>query len=605
MKRFIIAVAIALVFTFIVIGVSSVGSIEPKTYEITDADVEVELQRDGSLVVTEELTFDFTGNFQGAYREFPLNGDAEVTDVVVGENGDAYDPGGNTALGSFDRDGTYGFVSRPGAPFRVVWHYNATDEQRTFQVVYRVENAAAITPDSVDVTWTVWGDQWEFWLDHLDATFSAKSGVAPTNAWLRPRSLGVEPDIGDTASVSVDRLPEGENAGMRAVFPPDAISSTRGTSSRTDVDLEGILAEEDKLDEDLGFWDKLANTVSDNVVLLCLLVGGLALLSVLGLVVAARERPTDAPEYLPEPPEDIPPALAYAMAEEGKYDDRIVLATLLDLVDRGYYSSRAAAGEDLDLEIRIAEDRPQGEGLEGYEVATIDFFDKLLGSNSVALGKMSDRIPKHSSVWRSRWEDLNEKLDQAEDAHISWDRDFNGLRVLIVLGVIVVLGVITLLAYSRTHLLAVPLITLVWTLLLIFAVPGSWLKRLMPGPRERQAQWKAFEEWTRDFPRLDDDPPSTLKLWRRILVYAVAFDTAERVAKSGRIPPPVVEEAASSGLWTSYAVGSGFGHGFGGFSSGFSSQVAPQSTSSSGGGGGGFSGGGGGGFSGGGGGGAW
>jgi len=103
--------------------------------------------------------------------------------------------------------------------------------------------------------------------------------------------------------------------------------------------------------------------------------------------------------------------------------------------------------------------------------------------------------------------------------------------------------------------------------------------------------------------RVEDDPPSTLKLWRRILVYAVAFDTAERVAKSGRIPAPVAEEAASSGLWTSYAVGSGFGHGFSGFSSGFSSQVAPESSSS--GGGGGFSGGGGGGFSGGGGGGAW
>jgi hypothetical protein len=82
-----------------------------------------------------------------------------------------------------------------------------------------------------------------------------------------------------------------------------------------------------------------------------------------------------------------------------------------------------------------------------------------------------------------------------------------------------------------------------------------------------------------------------------------ARGTAERVAKSGRIPAPVAEEAASSGLWTSYAVGSGFGHGFSGFSSGFSSQVAPEASSS--GGGGGFSGGGGGGFSGGGGGGAW
>ena len=81
--------------------------------------------------------------------------------------------------------------------------------------------------------------------------------------------------------------------------------------------------------------------------------------------------------------------------------------------------------------------------------------------------------------------------------------------------------------------------------------------RLDPAARERNERWAAFKRWTEDFPRLDDDPPATLKLWRRILVYAVAFGTAERVAKSGRIPAPVAEEAASSGVWTSYAIGAG------------------------------------------------
>jgi uncharacterized membrane protein len=194
-------------------------------------------------------------------------------------------------------------------------------------------------------------------------------------------------------------------------------------------------------------------------------------------------------------------------------------------------------------------------------------------------------------------------LDQAEEGQISWDRDLTGKRFLVALAVTILLGAVTILVFSRTHHLEIPLIALATTLLLIYALPGSYFKRLYPAARQRQAQWSAFEHWTRDFPRLEDDPPSTLKLWRRILVYAVAFDTAERVVKSGRIPAPVAEEASGSGIWTGYAVGSGFGHSFSGFSSGFSSQVAPEASSS--GGGGGFSGGGGGGFSGGGGGGAW
>ncbi len=192
--RLLRALIIAAIFAAAVIGISSISSLEEKHYEITDADVDVELQRDGSLIVTERLTFDFSGNFSGAYREFPLNGGARVTDVVVREGSQEYDAGGNTTLGSFDRPGTYGTISPRGSDFRIVWHYDASDEERTFDVVYRVVDATTVHDDVVDVSWTVWGDQWAFWLDDLDASISARSGVAPERAWLRPRSLGVEPD---------------------------------------------------------------------------------------------------------------------------------------------------------------------------------------------------------------------------------------------------------------------------------------------------------------------------------------------------------------------------------------------------------------------------
>ncbi len=73
------------------------------------------------------------------------------------------------------------------------------------------------------------------------------------------------------------------------------------------------------------------------------------------------------PKYVPEPPEDIPPALAYALATEGAYDDRVVLATLLSLVDRGYYATRTSQEADLDLLIKAADNRPPTDGLEEYE----------------------------------------------------------------------------------------------------------------------------------------------------------------------------------------------------------------------------------------------
>ncbi|MFN8112192.1 MAG: DUF2207 domain-containing protein [Solirubrobacterales bacterium] len=598
-----------LIGALVIIGVVAVAmAIAPsipsaeKEYEIADPDVSVRLQEDGSLLVRESLPFDFTGKFSGAYRDIPLEPGvrittAEVRDAVEGR----YRPGGNTALGSFDRPGTFGTRQDPDG-LRVVWHYSAADETRTFDLIYRVTGATKVHDDVVDVGWNVWGSQWDFWTNDLHASISAASGVAPEQAWIRPRSLGEDVSIGDDASVSIDRVPEGEAVGLRAVFPRDAISSTSGAVVEPGDGLGAIEDEEAALDDDYSFLDRLKNFAVANQILLTLLIAGIALASTIAFCLLARERDTGVPEYLPEPPEDLPPAVGYAIAHEGDYDQRVVLATLMDLVDRGYYESRPAAdSNELDLELKQAERSGGTADLHPYETQVLDFFDELIDGEWVALGAMSDRIPKHSSSWRARWEGMNSSLEDAEEGAITWDRDFRGRRALIALVAFVLFGVLILLVWSRTHLVGVPVTGLVATMLLMFVPPANWLRRLDPVARERNQRWSAFAKWTSDFPRLDDDPPATLKLWRRILVYAVAFGTAERVAKSGRIPAPVVAEASSSGLWTSYAITSGsFGSGFDGFSSGFASQVAPESSSGGGGGGGG-----GGGFSGGGGGGAW
>ncbi len=251
--------------------------------------------------------------------------------------------------------------------------------------------------------------------------------------------------------------------------------------------------------------------------------------------------------------------------------------------------------------IRKAEDRPTAGSLEKYEVAVMDFFDRLLGAKWVAIGKMKDEVPEHSSSWRNRWESMNEKLDDAETSALNWDRDLSKWRTILTLVVFVLFLALIVAEWTRTNRIATPLAGMVLTVGILISAPTVWLKRLAVGPRLRSAQWQAFQKWTRDFPRLKDDPPATLQLWRRILVYAVAFGTAERIAKSGRIPEPVIAE--SGDLWVSHSFYSAAAFSsFDSFGSGFASQVAPESSS---GGSSGFSGGGGGGFSGGGGGGAW
>ena len=93
----------------------------------------------------------------------------EITDVSVSEDGRRYEPGGDTTLGSFDRPNRYG-AERIGSGARIVWHYRATDELRTFELSLPGAPAAVAYDDVLDLGWTVWGDQWDFELDQLTAS---------------------------------------------------------------------------------------------------------------------------------------------------------------------------------------------------------------------------------------------------------------------------------------------------------------------------------------------------------------------------------------------------------------------------------------------------
>ena len=117
----------------------------------------MQVATDGSLLVAENITI--TGAFHGAYRDIPLRKGETIDHVVVSEQGKTYTPGGSTELGSIDTPGTYA-VDRSSHRVRVVWHFQAAGEARTFTVSYRFRGLAVAYDDVVDVNLKVWGDQW-------------------------------------------------------------------------------------------------------------------------------------------------------------------------------------------------------------------------------------------------------------------------------------------------------------------------------------------------------------------------------------------------------------------------------------------------------------
>jgi Predicted membrane protein (DUF2207) len=61
---------LVLIFAVILAGPLAVPA-QGKSFELPRAAVVADVQPDGSVLVTEEITYDFSGSFEGGYREIP------------------------------------------------------------------------------------------------------------------------------------------------------------------------------------------------------------------------------------------------------------------------------------------------------------------------------------------------------------------------------------------------------------------------------------------------------------------------------------------------------------------------------------------------------
>jgi len=192
-----------------------------KSFSTPRAEVDVEVQPDGSLLVQEHITFDYNGSFTGAYRDIPLVPGQSITDVQVSEGDVQYTAGASAELGSSGTPGTFG-IAESGNLERIVWHYQAANEQRTFTISYRFLGLAHAYDDVVDVDLQVWGDHWKGDLTSLQATMRLPGQSSDVRVWGHPVSVNGSTALGSdgaSATLRASDVPPEQFVEMRVVFP--------------------------------------------------------------------------------------------------------------------------------------------------------------------------------------------------------------------------------------------------------------------------------------------------------------------------------------------------------------------------------------------------
>lgn len=306
---------------------------QTKTFQWLNWDIDIVVNEDGSIAVTETQTLDFQGApFTYGFRSIPIgsfgNNDG-ISNVSVREGNRIFEESSLNGYGTFE-------VREEGNEAFINWYFEPALGTHTYTFAYTVHGAirtGTTEEGSGDqLFWTVIPSDHPATVGSSRITITLPEGVAPqryfdTNEYLVAAYLNNNQTNGLNINVSEDgrvitfetreAIVTGEKLDVRVQFP------------------HGLLAiEQSKWQRDEEVSDAVGLGLIS--VSLFLLVAGL--LAVIALWYARGRDPKlgiVVPDYITEPPDELPPAMVGSLIDE-RVDMQDVISTLTHLANRGY-----------------------------------------------------------------------------------------------------------------------------------------------------------------------------------------------------------------------------------------------------------------------------
>jgi len=462
--------------------------------------------------VTEQQDLAFTGTFRAGTRTLNLTNLERYANIRVSVDGQQLTTG-------CDEQPGHVCVTDQGGSLRVRYLFPmpATDETVQVKIEYDVDGALRVYEGGDQLQWQAIPEDHDYPIRRSSVTVQLPAAYAPR--------AGVDPVTASAGTVNVDAglitvtndqtLPPNVSFSVRVQFPhhpaarlPDwqAAETQRATFRTEQLPLINLLG----------------------LALAALFGLGLPLLFVVKLVTNARTR-IIVPEYLTEPPDDLPPALVSALLDNRAIGARPVLATLFDLAQRGYLQMEQLADDHLFRQLKPT----TGEMLRPFEHQILRSVFASVDARTVSSLKDSFYAVM-GTVTKSIKADLAGAGLVDERA-----RGRRGLTSFI--SILLMLTGFGLLVYWRDDLAAwlgaifggLPASDfsgLVIILGIVLIVDGLSARLLLARSNERTvkgaeaaAKWSAFKRYLENAPNLEAKLGVNIENFSRYLPYTIAF----------------------------------------------------------------------------------
>ena len=576
------------IFLFFLISIVSFAA----SFRIEKLDIEANLQKDGSMVVSEAVTYDID-EINGVYFDIDAKGFGELEYIQVFED--------DSTGGFKEVDSSNYEVSVNDELYRIKLYSKNHNNRRTFKFVYKLPEAITVYDDVAQFNRKMVGKEWQQGINYITAKVIIPVSSSYDNSNILvfghgPLTGEVDKE-GNTVIYKLNNYYPGDFLEAHILMEPEIFSEYNKSKivhkdmKQKLLDMEAKFADEANAERDKAIrQQEMINKVFEKPGLIFGVLSSIwgALMYYIHVIFKRKNKVKNSVgKYLRELPDNSSPALVGGFMTNSINDNEI-LATIVDLVRRKVLTLENSDKNSIIILTGSTEN------LSAQEKAIVDIYINDFGDGKSLdlksfgfFQKVPMSVARKFEKWRAMVQsEMNRK-----------NLTYQGLGCLGVIFFAFFPMIFTFAGLVIGMITGNKMFLLIVVMGIILFVSGAKARYPRKELAEAKDKWQAFKNFLSDYSQLEEAKITSVHLWEQYFVYAVALGVSEKVVKAYKkaLDMGVIDQGVNK-FRTSPIFNPMFSRSFSNLNgmvsrtnSGASSAIASSRRSSSSGGGGGFS----------------
>ena len=515
------------IFLFFLISIVSFAA----SFRIEKLDIEANLQKDGSMVVSEAVTYDID-EINGVYFDIDAKGFGELEYIQVFED---------DSTGGFKEVDTSNYeVSVNDDLYRIKLYSKNHNNRRTFKFVYKLPEAITVYDDVAQFNRKMVGQEWQQGINYITAKVIIPVSASYDNSNILvfghgPLTGEVDKE-GNTVVYKLNNYYPGDFLEAHILMEPEIFSEYNKSKivhkdmKQKLLDMEAKFADEANAERDKAIrQQEMINKVFEKPGLIFGVLSsiwGVLMFYIYGIYRRRNRVKNSVGKYLRELPDDSSPALVGSFMTDSISGNEI-LATIVDLIRRKIL--RLETSEEKSIITLVG----NTEKLSAQERVIVDIYINDFGDGkSLDLKSFGffQKVPMSTARKFEKWKTIIQSEMNRKDLVFE---GFKGIRKNsfyifswgIILGIKFFGNILEKAMESKMFLI----IIIMGVILFISLTKARYPRKELA---EAKDKWQAFKNFLSDYSQLEEAKITSVHLWEQYFVYAVALGVSDKVVKA-------------------------------------------------------------------------